>query len=183
MKTATLAFCTFLAASGIATETEADTAESPPPQTNPQAPGTLGATVDDLSLTVLGRLGFGRLEKIEDGHIHFVGASWHFELRRYNDSDLLLSWAARGPACTAEAMNLWNRRIRGSRAYLDDEGALVLESDFFATGTADDQRLERFFQEFLQTLIQFQVFIAGACQGTTSGEGVCPGEVTPSLQL
>lgn len=183
MKTATLAFCTFLAASLIATGTGADTAEPPPPQTSTQAPGTLGATVDDLSLRVLGRLGFGRLEKIEDGHIHFVGASWHFELRRYNDTDLLLSWAARGPACTAAAMNLWNRRIRGSRAYLDDEESVVLESDFFATGTADDPRLERFFQEFLQTLIQFQVFIAVTCQEATSGEGICPGEVTQGLQL
>ncbi|WP_108975235.1 YbjN domain-containing protein [Leptospira ryugenii] len=55
----------------------------------------------------------------------------------------------------AELVNRWNQKMRYSRAYTDEEGRIILESDLDLTGGVTRENIKDFFKKFQLLLGQF----------------------------
>ncbi len=69
-------------------------------------------------------------------------------LFQMGDGDFQLYYGASGIKLTPEQINEWNRTKRLSRAYIDQEGNPVLESDLITDGGITEQNLIAFVKTF-----------------------------------
>ena len=77
-----------------------------------------------------------------------------------------------GKASSA-TVNLWNRRHRFSRAYLDSDGDPSIESDLDLNGGVSDQSITRFIERFKVTVIAYQIALSEA-RASSDGDGSDP---------
>lgn len=77
---------------------------------------------------------------------------------RYQYLQLFALWATAGEI-SYEKVNDWNRISRGSRAYLDEEGDVVLESDLYLRDGVSRDTVTQFFQRFEQSVIRFKAYL------------------------
>jgi len=82
-------------------------------------------------LTLLGELGHNP-SILEAGVLVFELQGARIALFNQFGGDLQLYYGVTGGSWTMEQVNDWNKRQRFSRAYVDDEGDLVMEADLRA---------------------------------------------------
>lgn len=102
-------------------------------------------------------LGFAGTEVDEDGDV-IVKMQGYKVLVLVGSSDgdsLLMRFSVTGTNANMKMMNEWNRTKRYSRAYIDDEGDPVLESDQDLDGGVTIERIEDFFRTFDTSLMVF----------------------------
>ena len=101
-----------------------------------ETPTLTNKLVDRFSLQQLQSIikdeGYGSVTIRDDKFITFKANGRSFILNLYKDGDLQLYYGATGVKVSAEDINEWNRTKRLSRAYLDTDRDVALESDLFA---------------------------------------------------
>lgn len=73
---------------------------------------------------------------------------------------LYAGWVAEG-AVSCDLVNEWNRLARGSRAYLDSAGDVVLEADLYLHGGVTRDTLRQFFDRFERSVSRFETHVFG----------------------
>lgn len=79
---------------------------------------------------------------------------------RFQFLQLYAGWIAEG-AVLCDLVNEWNRLTRGSRAYLDSAGDVVLEADLYLRGGVTWDTLRQFFERFERTIKRFETHVFG----------------------
>jgi hypothetical protein len=103
--------------------------------------------------------GYGSV-RIDEGYVEFKAEGRTYTLFRYADGDLQLYFGLAGPRVPLEQMNLWNRKYRLSRAYVDDEQDPVLEADLLANAGISPKIITEFVQVFIHSCDEFRQFVA-----------------------
>lgn len=75
------------------------------------------------------------------------------------NSWLLFKFAFSGTHIRLTALNEWNRHVKYSRAYLNKDGDVILESDQDLTGGVTPERIKTFIKSFDLLLVDFIKFI------------------------
>jgi len=113
--------------------------------------------VERYSLADLERIvkaeGYSSVTTKDDNKVVFKSGGHIFSLFLYNDGDLQVYFGAKGVKLTAEDINMWNKEKRLSRAYLDDDGDLALESDLFANGGLNEKMVKALLSIFVNTSV------------------------------
>jgi len=73
---------------------------------------------------------------------------------RYRDLQLYARWLT-GGAVPCEVTNDWNRLMRGSRAYVDEEGDAVLAADLYLRGGVTWETMRQFIERFEGAMASF----------------------------
>ncbi len=107
--------------------------------------------------TILGDLGFtgSEIDSDDDVIVNMQGYRVLILVGSDAGRSLMARFAVTGTGATLQTVNDWNRTKRYSRAYLDDEGDPILESDLDLEGGVDRKRVEDFFRTFNGTLTLF----------------------------
>lgn len=79
---------------------------------------------------------------------------------RFQFLQLYAGWIAEG-AVSCDLVNEWNRLTRGSRAYLDSAGDVVLEADLYLRGGVTWDTLRQFFERFERSIKRFETHVFG----------------------
>ncbi|HRQ66141.1 MAG TPA: YbjN domain-containing protein [Xanthomonadaceae bacterium] len=107
--------------------------------------------------SILGDLGFtgSEIDTDDDVIVSMQGYRVLVVVGSDKGRSLMARFAISGTGATLRSMNDWNRTKRYSRAYLDDDGDPVLESDLDLDGGVHRKRVEDFFRTFDGTLRLF----------------------------
>jgi len=115
---------------------------------------------DEQLLTLLARLDHeGSI--VSSGSITFSFDIGRVLLFNQWDGDLQLYYVMTGGEWTHEAVNTWNRTRRLTRAYIDEDGDLVLESDLLSLGGLTERQVTSFVSVFERALDLFVREVAG----------------------
>lgn len=98
---------------------------------------------------------------VDDGSITFELGAARVMMFNHWDGDLQLYYVMTGGSWDHRAVNDWNRTRRHSRAYIDSEGDLVLESDLLSLGGMTERQFASFVMLYEKTLELFVVEIVG----------------------
>lgn len=106
---------------------------------------------------ILGDLGFtgSEIDADDDVIVNMHGYRLLVIVGSDKGRSLMTRFAVSGTDATLQSMNEWNRTKRYSRAYLDDDGDPVLESDLDLDGGVTRARVEDFFRTFSSALSLF----------------------------
>lgn len=118
----------------------------------------LNALSTQEAIRLLKEAGFDKLEVDPDGDIIIAmqGIKVLLIVGSHKGEWLLMQSAYRTSRIDYAILNDWNRRVKYSRAYLDDEGVLFLESDQDLSGGVTPRRLLDFFKSFDESLRRFE---------------------------
>lgn len=87
---------------------------------------------DEEIRNLLHREGYQSVRIIDNNQIRFVTNDTIYVLYLHDDGDIHLYYGATGYSLSYKDINEWNRTSRLSRAYIDDEGDIALETDLLA---------------------------------------------------
>ncbi|PKL76929.1 MAG: hypothetical protein CVV27_07740 [Candidatus Melainabacteria bacterium HGW-Melainabacteria-1] len=106
---------------------------------------------------LLKEAGFSELEidKDDDIIVKMQGFKVLLMVGTNKNKWLLFKFAVSGTALDVKALNEWNKKVRYSRAYLDDDGDVILESDQDLNGGVTIQRVSEFAKSFDISLREF----------------------------
>ncbi len=97
--------------------------------------------------------GYGSVRIVESDQIRFKANGSVFVLYIHEDGDMHLYYGATGYALDFEDMNEWNRTSRLSRAYIDEEGDIALETDLLANAGLNQDMVTETVKVFVQTSV------------------------------
>ncbi len=80
-------------------------------------------------------------------------------LLKKNDKTLLLYCGWSGKQVSLSRINEWNKTKRFAKAYIDNEGDPVLESDYELTGGVTEQNVKEWMKTYVLFLKQFKEFM------------------------
>ena len=110
-------------------------------------PGAAYKITLDQAYQILKKSGFS-LDDKDDDSLTILQEGRKILLFQMRDGDFQLYYGASGIKLTPEQINEWNRTKRLSRAYIDQEGNPVLESDLITDGGITEQNLIAFVKTF-----------------------------------
>lgn len=111
-------------------------------------------TYSDMQLkNLLRREGYEAVRIIERNQIRFKMADTIYVLYLHNDGDLHLYFGATGYKLNYKDVNEWNRTTRLSRAYIDEEGDIALETDLLANAGLNQHMIIETVNVFIQTSV------------------------------
>ena len=97
--------------------------------------------------------GYGSVRIIEEGEIRFKAAGNIYVLYNHDDGDLHLYFGSTGLKLNYEDMNEWNRTTRLSRAYLDNDMDIALETDLLSNAGLTQEMIKAMIQVFVETSV------------------------------
>lgn len=80
-------------------------------------------------------------------------------LLKKNEKTLLLYCGWRGKQVSLSRINEWNKTKRFAKAYIDNDGDPVLESDYELTGGVTEQNVKEWMKTYVLFLKQFKEFM------------------------
>lgn len=128
------------------------------------APGGIGGSQKVIQTittrevaNLLGAAGFTELEidKDDDIVVKMQGYKVLLMVGTNQYRWLLFKFAVEGTALDVKALNDWNRSVKYSRAYIDEDGDAILESDQDLAGGVTPQRIREFARSFDLSLKEF----------------------------
>jgi hypothetical protein len=123
-------------------------------------------------VNILRQAGYVDIEAEAADQIHFKRSGQVFYLNRYEDGDLVLYFGLTGfEHLRADDFNRWNREKRLTRAYLDDDGDAVLESDMLFDGGLSPRKIAVWVNVFVGLVDGFEDFLSGR---NTANKNVAP---------
>ncbi|WP_019622096.1 YbjN domain-containing protein [Amphritea japonica] len=119
-----------------------------------QADSTIVERFSDTEVKqVLRDEGYGSVRIIEEGEIRFKAAGNIYVLYNHDDGDLHLYFGSTGLKLNYEDMNEWNRTTRLSRAYLDNDMDIALETDLLSNAGITQDMMKAMIQVFVETSV------------------------------
>ncbi len=97
--------------------------------------------------------GYDSVRITEEGEFRFKAAGNIYLLYNHEDGDLHLYFGSTGYKLSYEDINEWNRTTRLSRAYLDQEMDLVLETDLLSNAGMTKGMVMQMIQVFVETSV------------------------------
>lgn len=97
--------------------------------------------------------GYGSVRITEAGEFRFKAAGNIYLLFNHEDGDLHLYFGSTGYKLNYEDINEWNRTTRLSRAYLDEEMDLALETDLLSNAGMTKEMVMQMIQVFVETSV------------------------------
>ena len=97
--------------------------------------------------------GYGSVRVIDDGEVRFKADGNIFVLYIHDDGDMHLYYGSTGLALNYEDINEWNRTTRLSRAYLDEDMDIALETDLLANAGLNKEMVIEMVKVFVQTSV------------------------------
>lgn len=121
----------------------------------------VGKFTDGQLVSILKSEGFSSVKKEDKGEILIKVNGKNYVLLNDDEGDLQAYYGISGSNLDIDYgdINEWNRTKRFSRAYLDEDNDLVLESDLMSDGGINRENVTRFFSVFLQSVGAFRDFI------------------------
>jgi len=136
----------------------------PPPPIMPREPNIKTRLNDEELVQQLQALSFSEVRLAEPRLILFRTEAGMLALRNSDDGNLQLIFYGSGVLCHPEMINVWNRRHRFSRAFLDERRDPVLESELLATGGINGERVKGFVNLFVSSVKEFRSFLVERCE-------------------
>lgn len=93
------------------------------------------------------------VKQVSPHRIAFRVRTRPFLINVYDDGDLALYYGMRGLHASLETINEWNLKRRLSRAYIDRDGDISLESDLLSNGGLNEERINAFIEVFVGTSV------------------------------
>ncbi len=152
-----------------APRTSGTAAEAPASPFEARGEAIVDQFTDEQLLVLLDRLGHEG-SVVTDGSITFSFDIGRVLLFNQWDGDLQLYYVMTGGEWTHEAVNTWNRTRRLTRAYIDEDGDLVLESDLLSLGGLTERQVTSFVAVFERALDLFVREVAGLGVERPAGE-------------
>lgn len=97
--------------------------------------------------------GYGSVRIVESDQIRFKASGSVYVLYIHDDGDIHLYYGATGYSLDFEDMNEWNRSSRLSRAYIDEDGDIALETDLLANAGLNQDMVSETVKVFVQTSV------------------------------
>ncbi|MEO0997785.1 MAG: YbjN domain-containing protein [Pseudomonadota bacterium] len=114
---------------------------------------------DKELVAILKAEGFAAADIFDERVIQIKVDGQAYYLNVYNDDDLQMYYGVTGYSIPVAAMNEWNRTRRLSRAYIDDEGDPVIESDLLANAGYTERQLVEFVKVFIDVVDVFRDYL------------------------
>ncbi|WP_432472665.1 YbjN domain-containing protein [Amphritea sp. HPY] len=95
--------------------------------------------------------GYGSVKIIEEGKIRFKADGQIYVIYLHEDGDMHVYFGSSGLELNYKDMNEWNRTTRLSRAYLDDDNDIALETDLLANAGINRDMVLQMVKVFVQT--------------------------------
>lgn len=108
---------------------------------------------DEEALEILQSEGYGSVEIIKPGKIRFKVEGKISVLNLYEDGDMRMYFGSTGVELSYKAINEWNRTTRLSRAYLDSDRDIALETDLLATAGINKEMVLAMVKTFVNTSV------------------------------
>lgn len=110
---------------------------------------------------ILSQAGYVEIEAETPDQVRFKRSGQVFYLNRYEDGDLVLYFGLTGyQHLGARDLNAWNREKRLTRAYLDEDGDAVLESDMLFDGGLTARKIAVWVNVFVGLVDGFEDFLS-----------------------
>ena len=103
--------------------------------------------------------GYSAVKKAKEGTIHIKIDGRSYFLLNKKDGDLQTYYSIGGANISYKDINEWNKTKRLSRAYLDKDSDLTLESDLLANAGLSEKMVTEFFSVFKGSVKVFRRFI------------------------
>ncbi len=97
--------------------------------------------------------GYKSVRVIDDGKLRFKVGEQVFVLYIHEDGDMHLYYGSTGLALSYEDINEWNRTTRLSRAYLDDDDDIAIETDLLANAGINQTMVLEMVKVFVETSV------------------------------
>lgn len=110
--------------------------------------------------TLLEDDGYSAVEILSETSLSVRVNGDHYLLTIFDDGDLQLYFALSGTDADVDDLNEWNRTKRLSRAYIDEEGDPVVESDILADQGITKAQFLNFVNVFKLTTQTFRTFVS-----------------------
>lgn len=110
--------------------------------------------------TILEDDGYSAVEILSETSLSVRVNGDHYLLTIFDDGDLQLYFALSGTDADVDDLNEWNRTKRLSRAYIDEEGDPVVESDILADQGITKAQFLNFVNVFKLTTQTFRTFVS-----------------------
>lgn len=106
---------------------------------------------------LLGEAGFPDSEVDDDGDVTVTMQGYRvlFLVGSYDGKNIAARFALGGTEATADTVNRFDKDKRFGRAFLDDEGDPVLESDLDLEGGVTEARVKDFFRTYNELMVHF----------------------------
>jgi len=95
--------------------------------------------------------GYGSVRVIEEGKIRFKANGHIYVIYIHDDGDMHIYFGSSGLKLSYEDMNEWNRTTRLSRAYLDKDNDIALETDLLANAGINRDMVLQMVKVFVQS--------------------------------
>jgi hypothetical protein len=116
---------------------------------------TMTATRTERILRSFGDVTFEEV----DANIYRINLDGTKIILKKNDKTLLLYCSWRGKQVSFSRINEWNKTKRFAKAYIDNDGDPVLESDYELTGGVTEQNVKEWMKTYVLFLKQFKTYI------------------------
>lgn len=97
--------------------------------------------------------GYGSVSIVDPGKIRFKADGQTNLLHIHDDGDMHIYYGATGIELTYKSINEWNKSSRLSRAYLDDDMDIALETDLLSNGGINEKMVLEMVKVFTQTSV------------------------------
>jgi hypothetical protein len=114
---------------------------------------------DEQLITVLNDAGFAAVTIVEESFLKISVNGESFALLNRGDGDLLLYYGLKGYTLGCDTTNAWNQNARLTRAYIDDEGDPILESDLLSDAGLSSGHVRHFVRIFVQAAGEYRKFL------------------------
>lgn len=114
---------------------------------------------DQELMDILRREGYNSVSLIRKNIIRIKIDGRSFVLFNKKDGDLQLYYGITGVKISYRTINEWNRTKRLSKAYIDNEGDPVIETDLLANAGMTPKHVTEFLRIFLQSVSLYRKFI------------------------
>ncbi len=114
---------------------------------------------DEQLVTILNDAGYAAVTIVDEDFLRINVNGESYGLLNQDEGDLLLYYGLTGYTLDCEAINSWNQNSRLSRAYIDDEGDPVLESDLLSNAGMSSDHVWQFVRVFIQAAELYRDFL------------------------
>jgi len=108
---------------------------------------------DEQVKNMLSQAGYDTVRVIDDGKVRFKSSGQIYVIYIHPDGDMHVYFGSSGLQLSFEDVNEWNRTTRLSRAYLDDESDIALETDLLSNAGINQEMVLQMVKVFVKTSV------------------------------
>lgn len=110
-------------------------------------------------VTIMKNDGYSAVSIAEEGILEIKIDGKSYMMLNNDDGDLQAYYGFSGANVTTDDINEWNKDMRLSRAYLDDDKDPILEADLLANAGLTEEHVTEFLDVFVQSVNAYRNFI------------------------